>query len=139
MLTDYSIASEPKFKAAISGAGIGNEISMYGEDEYIQQYNDEIGPPWKSLDTWLKISYPFFKGDKIKTPTLFVGGQADFNVPTIGGEQMYTVLRTQGVPTELVIYPEQFHIFTRPSYVVDRMHRYLTWWDKYLQLQKPAN
>lgn len=132
MLTDYTIASDTRFKAAISGAGIGNELAMYGGDQYIVQYNNEIGPPWKSLDTWIKISYPFYHADRIKTPTLFMGGQSDFNVPIIGGEQMYQALRTLGVPTELVIYPGQFHLFTRPSYVRDRMERYLAWWDKYL-------
>lgn len=132
MLTDYVIASDGRFKAAISGAGIGNELSMYGSDQYILQYNNEIGPPWKNLDLWIKISYPFFQADRIHTPTLFMGGQADFNVPIGGGEQMYQALRTLGVPTELVVYPGQFHLFTRPSYIHDRMERYLAWWDKYL-------
>jgi dipeptidyl aminopeptidase/acylaminoacyl peptidase len=132
MLTDYVIASDSRFKAAMSGAGIGNELAMYGGDQYILQYNNEIGPPWKNLDTWIKISYPFFHADRIQTPTLFMGGQSDFNVPIIGGEQMYQSLRTLGVPTELVVYPGQFHLFTRPSYIHDRMGRYLAWWDKYL-------
>jgi len=136
MLTDYTIASDSRFKAAISGAGIGNELAMYGSDQYILQYNNEIGPPWKNLDTWIKISYPFFHADRIHTPTLFLGGQSDFNVPIEGGEQMYQALRTLGVPTQLVIYPGQFHLFTRPSYIHDRMQRYFAWFDTYLQPQK---
>lgn len=136
MLADYVIASDSRFKAAISGAGIGNELSMYGSDQYILQYNNEIGAPWKNLDLWIKISYPFFHADRIHTPTLFMGGQNDFNVPIGGGEQMYETLRTLGVPTELVIYPGQFHLFTRPSYIHDRMQRYLAWWDRYLMEQK---
>ncbi len=132
ILTDYLIASDPRFKVAISGAGSANQLSMYGSDQYVLQYNNEIGPPWKSLDTWLKVSYPFFHADRIHTPTLFMGGQSDFNVPIIGGEQMYQALRTLGVPTELVIYPGQFHLFTRPSYIHDRMERYFAWFDKYL-------
>jgi dipeptidyl aminopeptidase/acylaminoacyl peptidase len=136
MLTDYLIASDSRFKAAISGAGIGNELSMYGSDEYVVQYNNEIGPPWKSLDTWIKVSYPFFHADRIHTPTLFMGGQADFNVPIIGCEQMYQALRVLNVPTELVIYPGQFHLFTRPSYIHDRLQRYFSWYDRYLQPSK---
>jgi dipeptidyl aminopeptidase/acylaminoacyl peptidase len=133
MLTDYTIASDSRFKVAISGAGIGNELSMYGSDQYILQYNNEIGAPWKNLDLWIKISYPFFHADRIHTPTLFMGGQSDFNVPIGGGEQMYEALRTLGVPTELVIYPGQFHLFTRPSYIYDRMLRYYAWFDRHLQ------
>ena len=133
MLTDFVIASDARFKVAMAGAGIGNELGMYGGDQYIRQYNNELGPPWKNLDLWIKVSYPFYKADRIKTPTLFMGGRADFNVPIIGGEQMYQALRTLGVPTQLVVYPDQFHLFTRPSYIHDRMERYFAWYDKYLK------
>jgi dipeptidyl aminopeptidase/acylaminoacyl peptidase len=132
MMTDFTIASDPRYKVAMAGAGIGNELGMYGSDQYIRQYNNEIGPPWKNLDTWIKISYPFYHADRIKTPTLFMVGRSDFNVPLVGTEQMYQSLRTLGIPTQLVIYPDQFHIFTRPSYIHDRMERYLAWWAKYL-------
>jgi len=133
ILTDYTIASDPRFKAAISGAGSANQISMYGSDQYIFQYNNEIGPPWKSQDLWVKISYPFFHADRIHTPTLFMGGEKDFNVPIIGSEQMFQALRTLGVPTQLVVYPGQFHLFTRPSYQYDRLQRYIAWYEKYLK------
>jgi dipeptidyl aminopeptidase/acylaminoacyl peptidase len=89
ILTDYTIATTTRFKAAVSGAGSANQLSMYGTDQYISQYNLELGAPWKSPETWMKVSYPFFHADRIKTPTLFMGGQSDFNVPIIGGEQMY--------------------------------------------------
>lgn len=135
ILTDYTIASDPRFKVAISGAGSANQISMYGSDQYILQYNNELGPPWRSESTWIKVSYPFFHADRIRTPTLFMGGQSDFNVPIIGSEQMYEALRTLGVPTQLVIYPEQFHLFTRPSYIHDRLLRYAAWYAKYLKAQ----
>jgi dipeptidyl aminopeptidase/acylaminoacyl peptidase len=106
---------------------------MYGLDEYVFQYDAEIGPPWKSLNTWLKLSYPFFHADRIHTPTLFMGGDKDFNVPLAGGEQMYQALKTLQVPTELVIYPGEFHGFTRPSFIHDRYERYLAWYAKYLK------
>jgi dipeptidyl aminopeptidase/acylaminoacyl peptidase len=133
ILTDYTIATTPRFKAAVSGAGSALQLSMYGTDQYITQYNQEIGPPWKSQDLWVKISYPFFHADRIKTPTLFMGGAADFNVPIIGGEQMYQALRSLGVPTQLVIYPGQYHGLTVPSYRKDRLERYLAWYDRYLK------
>jgi dipeptidyl aminopeptidase/acylaminoacyl peptidase len=136
ILTDYVIATDSRFKAAISGAGSANQLSMYGSDQYALQYNNEIGPPWRNLDTWLKVSYPFFHADRIRTPTLFLGGEKDFNVPVAGGEQMYQALRTLGVPAQLVVYPGQFHIFTRPSFIRDRQERWLAWFDKYLKPQK---
>ena len=132
ILTDYTTATDPRFKAAISGAGSALQLSMYGSDEYISQYELELGPPWKSLDAWLKVSYPFLHADRIKTPTLYLGGQSDFNVPIIGSEQMYQALRSLGVDTQLVIYPGQYHGITTPSYVHDRLERYLNWYAKYL-------
>jgi dipeptidyl aminopeptidase/acylaminoacyl peptidase len=133
ILTDYTIASDARFKAAISGAGSANQLSMYGSDQYILQYENELGPPWRTQDTWLKASYPFFHADRIHTPTLFMGGLKDFNVPVAGGEQMYEALRNLGVTTELVVYPGQYHLFTRPSYMHDRLERYLAWFDKYVK------
>lgn len=133
ILTDYMIATTPRFKAAVSGAGSALQLSMYGTDEYIIQYELELGPPWKNKDLWLKVSYPFFNADRIKTPTLFMGGEADFNVPIIGGQQMYQALRELGVPTQLVIYPDQYHGLTRPSFLKDRLERYVAWYDRYLK------
>jgi dipeptidyl aminopeptidase/acylaminoacyl peptidase len=133
ILTNYTIATDGRFKAAISGAGSSNQISMYGTDMYITQYENELGPPWKNQDLWIKLSYPFFHADRIRTPTLFMGGEKDFNVPLLGGEQMYQALRSLGVDSELVIYPNQFHGITIPSYKKDRLERYVAWYDKYLK------
>ena len=127
------MTTDPRFKAATSGAGSALQLSMYGVDQYITQYENEIGPPWKSQDLWIKISYPFFHADRIRTPTLFLGGQDDFNVPILGGEQMYQALKTLNVPTQLVVYPGQNHGLTRVSFLRDRFERYLAWYDRYLK------
>ena len=131
--TDYTIATTPRFKAAISGAGSALQTSMYGVDQYILQYETELGAPWKNPDAWMKVSYPFFHADRIKTPTLFMSGEKDFNVPTAGSEQMYQALKSLGIDTQLVIYPNSFHGITLPSYRVDRLDRYLKWYDRYLK------
>lgn len=133
ILTDYTIATDRRFKAAVSGAGSANQLALYGSDEYIFQENNELGPPWKNQANWLKVSYPFFHADRITTPTLFMGGQSDFNVPITGGEQMYMALRTLGIPTRLVVYPDQYHILTRPSYIKDRADRILAWYARFLK------
>ncbi len=135
ILTDYMIASDNRFKAATSGAGTAFTVAFYGTDQYIIQYDYEIGPPWnpKSWETYQKISYPFLHADRIQTPTLFLGGERDFNVPVQGGQQMYQALRSLGIDTQLVIYPNEFHGIQRPSYQRDRMERYLAWYDKYVK------
>jgi dipeptidyl aminopeptidase/acylaminoacyl peptidase len=139
ILTDYIIATDHRFKAATSGAGTAFTVSFYGTDQYILQYDYEIGPPWtaKGWETYVKISYPFLHADRIKTPTMFLGGERDFNVPVQGGQQMYQALRSLGIDTQLVIYPNEFHGISRPSYVKDRYERYLNWYSKYV-LKKPV-
>jgi dipeptidyl aminopeptidase/acylaminoacyl peptidase len=136
--TDYLIASTTRFKAASSGAGMGNIFGMYGVDEYILQYDNELGPPWKNPDRYIKLSYPFFHVERIKTPTLFMGGDKDFNVTLVGGEQMYQALKSVGVPAELIVYPGEFHGFTRPSFIRDRYERWFAWYDKYLGIKAAA-
>ena len=55
------------------------------------------GTPWKNPEAWAKVSFPFLHADRIKTPTLFLGGESDFNVPLLNSEQMYQALRSLGV------------------------------------------
>lgn len=133
ILTDALIAKDQRLKAATSGAGTAFPLALYGVDQYIIQYDEEIGPPWKvGLEPWTRISYAFLHANQIKTPTLFLGGEKDWNVPLAGGEQMYQALASLGVPTQLVVYPNSNHGITRPSYQKDRMERYLAWYAKYL-------
>jgi len=133
ILTDYLIATTTRFKAATSGAGVAFPLAFYGHDQYIRQYDNEIGPPWKSgLEPWLKISYPFLHADRIKTPTMFLCGDKDFNVPLLGSEQMYQALRNVGTDSQLIIYPGENHGIAKPSFQRDRMQRYLDWYKKYL-------
>jgi dipeptidyl aminopeptidase/acylaminoacyl peptidase len=133
ILTNYTIATDPRFKAAVSGAGSSLQTTMYGTDQYIFQYDTEMGRPWKNPDVWMKVSYPFFKADRIKTPTLFLCGEKDFNVPIAGAEQMYQALKSEGLDTQLVVYPGQHHGLSVPSYRRDRLQRYLDWFAKYLK------
>jgi dipeptidyl aminopeptidase/acylaminoacyl peptidase len=132
MSTNYAIATDNRFSAAASGAGIANMLTGYGTDQYIREYEGELGLPWESIDLYLKMSYPFYNANRIKTPTLFMCGERDFNVPLINSEQMYQALRSLNVPTKLVIYPGQFHGLSKPSYNQDRLERLIGWYGQYL-------
>ena len=132
MSTNYLIATTTRFKAAFSGASISNILAGYGTDQYIRDYEYELGLRGRIRKYWAKVSYPFLHADRIKTPTLFLCGENDFNVPLLNSEQMYQALRTLGVPTELVIYPDNFTDLKKPSYFIDRYKRYLDWFAKYL-------
>ena len=133
MLTNYVIAQDRRFKAATSGAGTSNILAGYGTDQYVREYEGELGAPWTTTASWLKLSFPYLHADRIVTPTLFLCGEKDFNVPLLNSEQMYQALRSLGRDTKLVIYPGQSHRLTKPSYIQDRLRRYLDWYDRHLK------
>ena len=108
-------------------------LGMYGHDQYAREYELELGTPWANREAYERASFPFLHADRIVTPTLFYCAEKDFNVPCLGTEQMYQALRSRGVPTQLVIYPGENHPLTVPSYIRDRMHRLLGWYDRFLQ------
>ena len=130
--TDFIIAQSTRFKAAIAGAGSAFFAALYGHDEYILDYDTELGQPWVNRGVWDKVSY-FYKVDKITTPTLFMGGEIDWNVPVIGSEQMYEAMKSLGRETELVVYPGEFHGFKTPSHIKDRLERNLAWYAHYVK------
>jgi dipeptidyl aminopeptidase/acylaminoacyl peptidase len=133
ILTNYTIASDKRFKAAVSGAGSSLTLSFYGSDQYITQYENELGKPWENQQKWLNLSYPFFKVKQIKTPTLFMASEDDFNVPVIGAEQMYQAFKSEGIPTQLIIYPNQHHGVRVPSYIIHRFNAHINWFKKYVK------
>lgn len=135
--TDFIVAQTTRFKAAITDAGELLHITYWGHDEYNRDWEIELGLPWENRAVWEKLS-PFNHITDIKTPTLVMGGEIDWNVPIIGGEQMYESLKRLGVPTMLVVYPGQFHEFARPSFIYDRWQRNLAWFNHYVRGQGVA-
>ena len=136
ILTNQVIARDQRFKAAISGAGQSNVLAGYGTDQYVREYEAELGTPWGNTAAWLKVSFPFVHADRIVTPTLFLCGDKDFNVPLLNSEQMYQALRSLGRETQLVIYPGEYHEIRKPSYQRDRLQRYLDWYGRHLKPQE---
>jgi len=132
IMTNYCIVNTNRFKAAITGASEVLYITNYGHDHYQRQYNLEFGPPWKNREIYERLS-PFNKVENIHTPTLIMGGEIDWNVPIINSEQLYEALKTMGRTAELVVYPGEYHGFTKPTHLKDRYERYLAWYAKYLK------
>jgi dipeptidyl aminopeptidase/acylaminoacyl peptidase len=130
--TDFIITQTTRFKAAISGAGSTKFDSMYGHDQYVLDYETELGRPWEKRDVWDHVSM-YWKVANVTTPTLFMGGEVDWNVPILGGEQMYQSLKSLGQETELVVYPGEYHGFKTPTHLKDRLERYLSWYAHYVK------
>jgi dipeptidyl aminopeptidase/acylaminoacyl peptidase len=134
-LTNFVIAKTDRFAGAISGASVGWYTSTYGHDPYYRWWHTELGSPWKKRDLWDSIS-PFMYVENITTPTLFIGGEKDWNQPIIHSEQMYQAMKHLGRETLLVVYPNAHHGIRRHSYQKDLLERFLGWFDKYVKKTK---
>jgi dipeptidyl aminopeptidase/acylaminoacyl peptidase len=132
ILTNYVITKSTRFKAAISGASMGLLVANFGHDHYQLGNEREWGLPWENRQLWEDLS-PWNDIAKVSTPTLFMGGESDWNVPILNSEQMYQALKRRGIDTRLVVYPGQPHGLRIPSYNVHRYKEYLAWYDKYLK------
>lgn len=133
ILTDQLIVRDGRFKAASSGAGSANAAGLYGLDMYIREVELELGTPWAHPEAYAKVSTPFLHADRIRTPTQFLCAGDDANVPCAGSEQMYQALRSLGVPTRLIVYPDEHHGLAIPSHVGHRLQAYTEWFDRYLK------
>lgn len=130
--TNAVITHTGRFKAAVSGAGAALYVASYGHDQYQRWYEQELGLPWEDRELWERIS-PYNRVQHITTPTLWIGGEEDWNVPIQGGEMMYQAMRRLGRETRLVVYPGQYHGGFPPRYERDRYLRFLGWFGKYLK------
>ena len=132
ILTNYVITSTDRFKAAISGAAGGLWVAHYGHDIYQRWYETELGLPWENRDLWERLS-PWNKVQRITTPTMWIGGEKDWNMPILGSEHMYIAARRLGREALLVVYPGEDHSIDEPTHVEDLYERYLAWFDRYLK------
>jgi dipeptidyl aminopeptidase/acylaminoacyl peptidase len=133
-LTNWIITQTDRFAAAVTGAGISNWISDYGTADIPRTKESEFyGPPWESSSGELlcRLS-PITHAAKVRTPTLFVHGEADLRVPIEQAEQMYTALKKLRIPARFVRYPEMYHGGWTPWNTVHRYNQELKWWGKYL-------
>ena len=139
MLTNHVITKTNRFKAAATGASATLYVVNFGHDQYQRWWRYELGLPWKpeARQLYDELS-PFNRIENVTTPTLILGGKEDWNVPIINSEQLYFALKLRGVPTDLVVYPGEFHGIDTPSHAKDLFERYLAWFGRYLKGEKTA-
>jgi dipeptidyl aminopeptidase/acylaminoacyl peptidase len=133
-LTNWVITHSARFAAAICGAGISNWISDYGTADIPRTKETEFyGTPWepRSGELLLKQS-PITHAAEVRTPTLFIHGEADLRVPIEQAEQMYLALKKRRIPAMFIRYPDSYHGSWTPWNTVHRYYHELQWWEKYL-------
>jgi dipeptidyl aminopeptidase/acylaminoacyl peptidase len=131
-MTNWVVTQTGRFKAAASGAGLSNLISMWGTNDIPSTLDDYFeGPWWERTNEYLRMS-PLTHVDKVTTPLLILHGEQDIRVPLGQGTEMYYSVKRKGVPAEMVVYPRMPHGPQEPKFMLDIMKRHIDWVAKYL-------
>jgi len=132
-LTDWLITQTSRFKAAIPGAGISNLVSF----NYMAYYHDYLAVEFGAFPhqgnlmdvLWERSALKHVA--KVKTPTMFVHGENDNDVPIAEAEQYYIALKDVGVETIMVRYPREGHGLRETKHLVDLFDRSIAWYEKH--------
>jgi dipeptidyl aminopeptidase/acylaminoacyl peptidase len=128
----WAVTQTGRFKAAVSGAGLADWLSYYGTNDIDTWMIPYFGNNVYDDATVYARSSPINYVKQVKTPTLMVAGDRDAEVPVTQSYEYWHALRDLGVPTQLVIYPGEGHLFYKPADQQDVARRVTGWFDRYL-------
>ena len=131
LMTNTVVSRTGRFRAAVSIAGLFNFVSAMGQnnpqlliDAYRRPWDDDLARLWEHS--------PAARAASISTPILVMHGEADQAVDPRQSIEMFTYLQLNGVPSRLVLYPEEGHGIDRPSHMLDYQRREVEWFRHYL-------
>jgi dipeptidyl aminopeptidase/acylaminoacyl peptidase len=134
-MADWLATHTGRFKAIISHAGVYDKVSMYATEELWFEEHDLQGTPWtapENFKKWAPVTYAGELG-KYKTPTLVIAGEQDYRVPYTQSLEFFSALQRQGVPSELLIFPDEGHWVLKPQNAQLWYKTFLDWLAKYVQ------
>jgi dipeptidyl aminopeptidase/acylaminoacyl peptidase len=134
-MADWIATHTGRFKAIISHAGIYDKNSMYATEELWFEEHDMQGTPWTSPENyrkWAPLTYAADLG-KFKTPTLVIAGERDYRVPYTQSLEFFNTLQRQGVPSKLVVFPDEGHWILKPQNSRFWYKTFLDWLATYLK------
>ena len=129
----WAVTQTNRFAAAVAGAGIVNWQSYYGQNRIDGWMLPYFGASVYDDPAVYAKSSPLTFIKNVKTPVLVLHGERDAEVPAPQGYEFWHALKTLGVPTQLVIYPDEGHGFFREENKKDRVFRVLDWFDRWLK------
>jgi dipeptidyl aminopeptidase/acylaminoacyl peptidase len=132
-MTMWTVTQTNRFRAAVAGAGIANWQSYYGQNLIDQWMIPFFGASVYDDPAVYQKSSPIQFIKNVKTPTLVIVGEHDAECPSSQSYEFWHALRALNVPTQLIIYPGEGHLFMKPENQSDRMDQMLTWFDKHLK------
>jgi dipeptidyl aminopeptidase/acylaminoacyl peptidase len=131
-MTMWTVTQTNRFRAAVAGAGIANWQSYYGQNLIDQWMIPFFGASVYDDPAVYEKSSPIRFIKNVKTPTLVIVGERDAECPASQSYEFWHALKTLGVPTKLIIYRGEGHMFIEPKHQADRLEQTVAWFDKYL-------
>ncbi len=134
-MADWMATHTGRFKAIISHAGIYDKNSMYATEELWFEEHDMQGTPWTNPEAYRKWAPMTYAADlaKYKTPTLVIAGERDYRVPYTQSLEFFSALQRQGVPSKLVVFPDEGHWVLKPQNSRFWYKTFLDWLATYLK------
>ena len=132
-MTMWTVTQTNRFRAAVTGAGIANWQSYYGQNLIDQWMIPFFGASVYDDPAVYEKSSPIHFIKNVKTPTLVIVGERDAECPASQSYEFWHALKTLGVPTKLIIYPGEGHLFIDRKNQDNRMAQTVAWFDKYLR------
>ena len=134
-LADWIATHTGRFKAIISHAGVYDKTSMYATEELWFEEHDMQGEPWTNPDSYHKWAPSTYAGElgKFKTPMLVFAGERDYRVPYTQSLELFSALQRQGVPSKLVVFPDEGHWILKPQNSQFWYKTFLDWLATYVK------
>ncbi len=134
-MADWLATHTDRFKAIITHAGVYDKVSMYATEELWFEEHDEQGTPWSAPENYRKFSPSTYAADlgKYKTPTLVIAGERDYRVPYTQSLEFFNTLQREGVPSELVVFPDEGHWILKPQNAQLWYKTFLDWLATYVK------
>ena len=136
-MVNWIIGHTDRFAAAVTDRCVSNLVSFFGSSDIGWELRREFFRRWPWQDTaklWERS--PIAYADNFKTPTLIVHSENDDRCPLEQAQQMFTALQARGVPSEMLVFPDESHGMSRggrPDRRVARLKRILAWFDRFLK------
>lgn len=135
-MTDWIVTQTNRFKAAISVSGISDFISVEGSRDAAYGHSRDFGGDlYSAFDTFWKYS-PLRLAANVKTPILFLHGDADQRVPVLQAEEYFRAIKHFGGTAELVIFPHESHnlpLNAEPKHLVETYEWRVYWFNRWLK------
>jgi dipeptidyl aminopeptidase/acylaminoacyl peptidase len=134
-MADWLATHTDRFKAIVSHAGVYDKVSMYATEELWFEEHDSQGTPWTAPENYKKWSPSTYAADLVKyqTPTLVLAGERDYRVPYTQSLEFFSALQRQGVPSKLVVFPDEGHWVLKPQNSQFWYKTFLDWLAEYMK------